>query len=133
LLGSHLVVKCDACHKTQRFRDAPRVCGGCHQKDDVHKTTLGNKCETCHNNRNWAIWDFNHDKQTKFALTGAHAPLKCASCHKLPASGDAIAPIGRECIACHRGDDSHNGNFGNQCERCHVTTKWMVIKPGGRL
>jgi hypothetical protein len=133
LLGSHAVVKCDACHKTQRFRDAPRVCAGCHQKDDVHKTTLGKKCETCHNNRNWAIWDFNHDKQTKFALTGSHKPLKCAACHKLPSTGDSLVSPGRECIACHRGDDAHNGNFGSQCDRCHVSTKWTVIKPGGRL
>jgi hypothetical protein len=127
LLGRHGAVKCASCHATPAYRDAKSDCHSCHQKDDTHKGTLGRKCETCHNARDWKSWDFNHDRRTKFALDGGHAKLRCDSCHRAAAE-DARLPKG--CFACHEKDDVHEGRFGRVCERCHFTSKFGRIKPG---
>jgi len=62
----------------------------------------------------------------------AHVRVACASCHKAPAApGKALAAVGTQCVACHRADDPHNGEFGPQCARCHRTSAWRDIKPFG--
>ena len=38
--------------------------------DDEHRTMLGEDCHQCHNPNSWAIWDFDHTEQTRFALDG---------------------------------------------------------------
>jgi hypothetical protein len=127
LTGRHLPLACAECHKTQRYRDAPRDCDSCHRKDDKHKLTLGTACESCHNARGWALWRFDHQR-TRFALEGAHQRTACVSCHAKPApAGKAIAPIGDSCIACHARDDKHDGAFGAQCDRCHNATDWRQV------
>jgi hypothetical protein len=32
------------------------------------------------------------------------------------------------CVSCHVKDDVHNGEFGTQCERCHVTANWKKVR-----
>jgi hypothetical protein len=118
LLGLHNVVSCAQCHRSLAFTAAATTCNGCHAVQDVHKGGLGDKCESCHSPNSWGIWDFDHGKQTKFALTGAHQPLSCASCHKVP---PGTSKTSSECVACHRSDDRHLGQFGLQCQRCHTT------------
>jgi hypothetical protein len=132
LTGLHAHTQCRACHKTPAFKDAPIACAKCHVGDDVHKNTLGSKCDLCHNTRSWTAWDFNHTKQTSFLLDGAHEKLSCGKCHKQPARADSasIADISRTCFGCHSGDDIHSGGFGQQCERCHVTRDWRTLNPG---
>jgi hypothetical protein len=125
LLGLHNVVSCAQCHRTQAFSDAKARCIDCHKKDDVHKGGLGEKCDTCHSPNGWALWVFDHFKQTGFALSGAHGKLKCADCHRKPAGEVKISP---DCISCHQKDDIHAGQFGRQCQRCHST----VTFKGGR-
>jgi hypothetical protein len=125
LLGLHVVVSCAQCHRTQAFAAAPGKCIDCHGSQDVHKGGLGKQCDTCHSPNGWAIWDFDHGKQTGFALTGAHAKNKCADCHRKP-SGEV--KLLSECISCHQQDDIHAGSFGRQCERCHTTVTFQ----GGR-
>jgi hypothetical protein len=125
LLGLHNVVSCAQCHRTQAFSDAKSRCIDCHKKDDVHKGGLGEKCDTCHSPNGWALWVFDHFKQTGFALSGAHGKLKCADCHRKPAGEVKISP---DCISCHQKDDIHAGQFGRQCQRCHST----VTFKGGR-
>lgn len=34
----------------------------------------------------------------------------------------------KECVSCHERDDIHNGDFGPQCDRCHVGDKWRELK-----
>jgi len=126
LLGRHLVVECKKCHATQRYRDAKRVCAACHHEDDVHKRRLGTRCESCHNARAWKIWDFNHDRMTRFPLDGAHRKLDCYACHRQAVNGRATLPA--SCASCHTVDDVHDGAFGRQCEKCHVTTSFKRIK-----
>ncbi|MEK7811587.1 MAG: cytochrome C, partial [Pseudomonadota bacterium] len=48
LLGRHFLVACKKCHLTPLFKDAPKECMGCHEKDDVHKRRLGTECQVCH-------------------------------------------------------------------------------------
>ncbi|HUN94478.1 MAG TPA: cytochrome c3 family protein [Burkholderiaceae bacterium] len=126
LLGRHVDVACEKCHLTSQFKDAKTACVACHEKDDKHKRRLGTLCEDCHNARDWKAWDFNHDTRTKFKLDGGHQGIDCAACHRRPVDGRATLPM--DCAACHGADDIHDGSFGKQCERCHVTTKFRTIK-----
>jgi hypothetical protein len=129
LTGRHVVVACKGCHETPRYKDAARECASCHKKEDTHKQKFGMRCESCHNTRSWPVWSFDHDARAKYRLDGAHRKVNCESCHKLPApKGKDAAPVGSNCIACHRADDAHDGQFGNRCEQCHVTDIWKNFK-----
>jgi len=126
LLGRHLVVECGKCHATQRYKDAKSECVACHERDDTHKRRFGMRCDTCHNARAWRIWDYNHDRQTRFPLDGAHKNLDCHACHRQPVDTRAKLPM--DCASCHASDDMHDGAFGRQCEKCHVTSSFKRIK-----
>ena len=131
LVGRHVTAACKNCHLTNRFKDAARDCYSCHKKEDKHKLKLGEKCESCHNARSWKLWDFNHNKQTKYLLDGSHRKVSCESCHKEQAlKGKDAAPLGNSCISCHQADDIHDGQFGMRCEQCHVTENWKKFQRG---
>ncbi|MBS1213620.1 MAG: cytochrome c family protein, partial [Proteobacteria bacterium] len=79
----------------------------------------------------WRIWNFDHDKRTDFPLQGAHEKLECKACHKDPVVGEKLElPDG--CYSCHQKDDAHRGNYGQNCERCHVPTSFNELKPSLR-
>jgi hypothetical protein len=131
LTGKHVDVGCRDCHKDPQFKGAPTKCIACHRKDDDrkgHKGRFGDKCETCHTDKDWKVSTFNHDKDTKYPLRGKHRFTKCTACHsgflyreKTPTT----------CIACHRKDDDrkgHKGRFGDKCETCHVEKNWTTIR-----
>lgn len=128
LTGKHLVVECKKCHATPRYKDAKSECIACHDGDDArtHKRRLGPDCASCHNARDWKIWDFNHDRKTRFLLDGAHAKLACYACHKLPVEKNAS--LSMTCVNCHASDDVHEGTYGRQCERCHVSASFRQIR-----
>lgn len=129
LTGRHMGVSCKSCHETNRFKDAAKECVACHLKADKHKARFGERCEACHNTRAWSTWSFNHDTRTRFALAGRHLKTSCESCHKSTApKGKPIAPIAGTCIACHRQDDTHDGQFGVRCEQCHGVDSWKGFK-----
>lgn len=119
LLGMHKLASCEQCHASRAFADVHAACVDCHADDDVHKGSMGTDCARCHGPSGWALWDFDHEAQTGFALAGAHGDLACEGCHE----PDVSAPlsVSRSCFACHRADDVHAGQFGNRCERCHST------------
>lgn len=134
LLGKHAQLGCQACHADKSFAAKGTTCAACHA-DDHHKGTLGTpaQCQSCHNSLDWKGWRFDHDAQTRFALTGKHRGLICSACHAR--AGDP-ARTGSQCIDCHRRDDPHRGGFGEDCQRCHVTSGFGEIlikggKPGG--
>jgi len=128
LVGKHLKAACKDCHATPRYKDASRECYGCHKKEDKHKLVFGVKCESCHNARSWAIWDFDHDRRSKYKLDGAHRKLACEACHvKAAPPGRDFAALGSDCLSCHRKDDVHDGSFGARCEQCHVTDNWKKV------
>jgi hypothetical protein len=118
LVGQHVAVPCEQCHVTRQYRDVGKECVECHKKDDVHKGKLGKDCSRCHSPNGWKLWEFDHGKETGFALAGAHAKLACESCHRRPA--DQVK-LKRDCLSCHEKDDVHLGQYGRQCDRCHST------------
>jgi hypothetical protein len=131
LSGGHVRVECASCHKTLAYRDAPRDCVGCHHADDKHRRTLGRDCAACHNARSWRAWDFDHNRQSRFILDGAHVKVACGACHSKPVEGSLR--LGTACIDCHRRDDKHEGAYGTACERCHVTRSFRELRlPAGR-
>lgn len=126
LTGSHARQECKKCHQTPAFKDAPMTCYGCHEKDDKHKRRFGIKCESCHYTGTWKSWDFDH-ATTRFPLDGGHKKAVCEDCHHQPAAGKTSQPS-RMCGVCHQKDDVHDGGFGMQCDRCHVTTNWRKVR-----
>lgn len=129
LTGRHTSTPCKGCHETNRYKDAPKDCFSCHENKDKHKQRFGMRCETCHNTRAWSIWDFDHDRRSTYRLDGAHRKVACESCHKETApKGKNAAVVGSACIACHRTDDVHDGQFGTRCEQCHGSESWKKLK-----
>jgi hypothetical protein len=126
LVGLHVAVPCEQCHITRAYKDTGKNCIDCHRPDDVHKGSLGKECARCHSANGWRIWEFDHGKETHFALTGAHAKLVCASCHKQPA--DEVK-LDTSCAYCHAQDDVHLGQYGRQCQRCHSTITFKGARP----
>lgn len=126
LVGLHAVTPCEECHLSTAFKDAKRDCNACHAAKDVHKRSLGTDCAQCHNPNGWRFWRFDHNAQTKFKLDGAHEKLACVACHDEPVAGEIR--LATECNGCHATDDVHRGQFGQRCERCHVTTRFGDIK-----
>lgn len=125
LQGKHKEVDCAKCHRPGlKHREAGSTCVACHRKDDKHESTLGPKCETCHDEVDWKKSKFAHDK-SKFPLLHRHVQVKCAECHKDPAH---YAKTPRECFACHRKDDKHEGTLGQKCEACHDEGDWKKSK-----
>lgn len=138
LRGKHEEAECTACHKGKLYQEKLALkCVGCHRKDDNekgHKGSLGEKCETCHDEKSWKTSRFDHDKDTDYPLTGRHAKVKCNDCHKggvTATAGKLPEKLGTTCIACHRKFDDekgHKGKYGEKCESCHVTDGWKEIR-----
>jgi hypothetical protein len=126
LIGAHADVTCDQCHASAAFHDAGDSCVVCHADDDHHDGGLGKQCGDCHNPASWMSWIFDHDKQSDFALTGAHAVLVCDVCHSK--SKRNTAAISDSCASCHRREDPHDGRFGDNCENCHTTSTFSQIE-----
>lgn len=125
LLGKHSQLACTSCHSDQSYRSKGITCADCHI-DDHHKGTLGapSQCRDCHNAANWKAWSFDHDSQTRYPLTGMHKGLICSACHSRPGNP---AEAGSQCVDCHKRNDVHRGGFGQDCERCHVTSSFREI------
>lgn len=124
LMGKHETIECKQCHLTPAFKNTPSNCYACHKKDDKHKGSYGDKCETCHAERDWKTIIFDHGVHTKYPLFGRHIPLKCESCHKGHLYKDKT-PV--DCYACHKKDDKHKGGFGDKCASCHTEREWRAI------
>ena len=124
LAGLHKRVECDGCHKLgKKFREAATTCIACHKAADPHRGGLGENCAGCHVEDGWKKTRvFDHGK-TRFALTGAHAKVACATCH----AGERYKNLPRACADCHRINDVHAGRFGSKCETCHVAKEWKAI------
>lgn len=122
LKGKHSKVSCTACHKDPvKDKNPPKDCYSCHKLDDQHQGRNGEKCASCHNEKSWQDSRFDHDKETDFPLKGKHKKLSCGSCHQ----GDIYTvELSPDCVDCHRGDDVHQGQEGENCSMCHQETGW---------
>jgi len=98
---------------------APGDCSDCHR--DPHQgqfaaqTMGGDDCGGCHTTESFVKIRFDHNRDSRFPLTGAHGKAACAGCHKrevIRAGGpEAIRykPIPTSCASCHL--DEHRGQF----------------------
>lgn len=135
LEGSHLAASCDQCHaelkaprakRTLLLDPAPALfqiarsdqCQECHR--DPHGGQFADRgpksrCSTCHDLDRFAPASrFDHERDTRFSLRGAHATVACSKCHRPADSyGDerpiAYQGVSGECRACHA-----NGTTGSQ-------------------
>jgi Cytochrome c7 and related cytochrome c len=122
LLGKHKKTECKDCHKSTNYKEAPKDCYSCHQKDDKHEGQEGRSCELCHVESDWkTVPRFDHGL-TRFPLLGKHIKVECKDCHKNPRFKDAQ----RACLACHVKDDKHKKTLGPACEQCHNARTWKA-------
>ncbi|MBI1820678.1 MAG: cytochrome C [Nitrospirae bacterium] len=129
LEGKHIETKCALCHKTQLFKDTSKICLNCHKKDDYHKGMFGKKCEFCHTAKTWERDDFDHLKETGYALLDKHRGVDCTECHT---KALFVKKTSRVCVSCHKPDDIHDGELGFRCEICHSEVGFKVIKKDPR-
>lgn len=131
LVASHRGVACLDCHRDLRFGWVASSCADCHR--DPHQGELGLSCSTCHDTRGWQEAQREMRERhaaSLFPLTGAHAGLDCASCHRGTAPHEfSLAPT--DCFSCHvddyqRARDPNHvaSGFPTTCESCHITDDW---------
>ncbi len=112
LESTHEQAACVACHPPGKGAVAPaflglsRACVDCHA--DIHASQFAVEgvvhCEACHDSRDWFAERFDHGRDSRFPLDGAHAPLACESCHApllAPAASLRFKPLAHECRDCH--------------------------------
>jgi hypothetical protein len=152
LADSHATLRCNECHRPA-FRtgaaaglaphpaEAPGwvglrgTCTACHV--DSHRGTLNTDCARCHDASHWTTAPRFDHAHSSYPLTGQHATVRCAACHRLgpAAPHDTLAsipvfkPVAHgDCESCHA--DPHRGRFTGPCRECHVTTGFAVIDRG---
>ena len=139
LEGKHATMECAQCHKPAgrdaKYKLETTTCAQCHM--DAHAgqfagAAYANRCESCHTQITFApsTYSLARHAQTKFVLTGAHAAVLCADCHK-PLTV-AATPAARQyhfadqnCTTCH--NDPHRTTLA--CETCHNTNQWKELRP----
>ena len=136
LESSHRSLDCVSCHRSLEFNHVPTACADCHL--DVHRGELGFGCESCHEPVTWdnrRRMSDRHDT-TLFPLTGVHASVDCAGCHREAQPFEyATTPI--DCFACHATDyagterpDHQRIGFPRDCQLCHTTRGWSGARIG---
>ncbi len=126
LAGTHKKTACVNCHKSLVFSEVRTACIACHT--DVHKAELGENCVDCHTPRTWQndLQMREYHQELSFPLTGVHANLDCASCHKNEQQRQyANTPV--ECMGCHMDNFMSTINpqhrkvgFSTKCSTCHL-------------
>ena len=137
LIAKHAQTACTSCHTKALGKQKPQPgCEGCHAKDNKHAgrfDKVSTACATCHSQRGWkAGFQFNHQTNTGFDLTGKHAKAACRDCHrgKSPAEFERFDLKATGCMGCHKHGKAHGGKFKNdQCLTCHAEagTKKMRV------
>lgn len=100
-----------------------------------HYFVKDENCANCHKEhfgRNFKLVNFDEKSfdhnLTKFKLEGAHAKLKCSSCHNQKFfkgekyKNGTFLGLGTKCLDCHQ--DAHMGQLSQNCLECHTFEKW---------
>lgn len=148
LEGGHKGVECAECHTQKRTKKKIRQneirffgtsdsCKSCHMDDDIHffKGKFAKvECSTCHNVVDWKqAKEFDHKKETGYALIGTHSKISCEKCHapkgKASAKYDFPELKTKKCLTCHV--DQHKTNLspkfrGGNCATCHNQIEWPI-------
>ena len=148
--GSHNKVKCEKCHTETRsskpinqgdtrWYGKTNSCNECHKDDDIHNFSgkfAKLECSECHNTTKWkGAKKFDHNRETGYALIGAHAKQKCSKCH-LPQGTSSTkykfpSIKTKKCLTCH--EDHHKSKLspkfsGGNCASCHSQNQWKISK-----
>ncbi|RME53943.1 MAG: hypothetical protein D6795_04850, partial [Deltaproteobacteria bacterium] len=164
LTGAHRTVTCPECHlqgmgepfaateavpvagmlaaqtrSAWRFRLTGKDladCASCHASP--HRGQFPERrCTDCHDTDRWRLADrFDHDRLTKFPLSGKHRQVPCEGCHREEKDSEGsfvrYRPLTFEgCDACHA--DVHYGQFTRietplSCEKCHRETGFEDLR-----
>lgn len=129
LLGSHRDVSCGKCHAKSKFNldfQDPQACQNCHKSPHQGHLFDDRDCRTCHSSefRTLKQHRFDHARQTRFALTGAHNKARCYDCHT---KRQGARKPKRDCETCHAEDNKHGNRFQQfgsppKCDVCHPTS-----------
>ncbi len=125
LTGQHAPIACDKCHgsppKWQPL--AFNTCDQCHA--DPHRGQFKPKaCSECHDTKGWTPSDaVIKGSHPVVSLANGHAKVACKACHDR--GNDKPPTKGSTCVACHA--NVHDAPFGNKCESCHASIKWMGL------
>jgi hypothetical protein len=158
LEGKHADVECLDCHQPKGpdavWMTRKLICSACHT--DRHGGEFAaapneNKCDACHTQTDFqpSTFSVKQHSETKFTLTGRHAYVLCADCHKLIEPAVAWRPVpaiaamavpaaktfvsgslrqyhfaSQTCETCHT--DPHQTTLA--CESCHMTEQWKILK-----
>ena len=131
LTGKHVAVPCAECHApiegaATTFRGTSTECAACHQ--DPHGGQFQDTaCDSCHRSTGFKGTDlaFRHIDLERFVLTGAHAVVECAACHKASVDDSPVVfrGGGTTCDTCH--EDPHARSVSEKpCTACHATVGW---------
>ena len=115
LIGGHLQVACDRCHKEVKisgasmrvYEAAPGECQDCHPDRHGGQFARGGivACARCHTQVNWKATRFDHGRDVRFPLLGAFVSVACEKCHTpIAYSGDTdrhYRPLDATCSVCH--------------------------------
>ena len=120
-------ITCEDCHTTDITTFASDSCQTCHSDIDssftqAHVLAFGTDCIACHDGVD-RFEDFNHNAYS-FNLDGKHTEVPCEQCHLDARSLADLQSAPRDCYSCHKQDDVHNGENGNDCQTCHNTSNW---------
>ena len=127
---------CTECH-TLGSGVPDNKCLDCHEKlkkkiDDgigphAKYTDVCIYCHSDHKGRNYKMTVIDEELYdhgiTGYPLKGKHKGLSCRSCHTIK---QVYTGLNRACLSCH--EDTHKGDVGRLCERCHTTGGWGEIK-----
>jgi hypothetical protein len=112
LAGAHAAVACSDCHngpvKAGVDKVAGTQCASCHEDPHLGQFRVGGRsdCQRCHNESTWQQQNFDHQKQSRFALDEQHKNLACSKCHiGYPVGGVEVIrykPLGTSCGDCHQ-------------------------------
>lgn len=126
LVGKHDQNECMTCHIRENLgtpeeliRMAPlaRECELCHKDPhrgqfalaaiDAAAPDVHIKCSRCHTPDAWKTLSFDHNRDARWALDGAHQKVACISCHKPQTDADGsfvlYRPLASACSDCHGG------------------------------
>lgn len=112
LEGRHLTTACTKCHLPESanrlsFGLQKKECQECHKDQHRGQFEKDNKtaCRRCHTPKDWLAEKFNHDRDSRFLLKGAHRFVPCAKCHTLEREQGLnyvrYKPMDTTCKACH--------------------------------
>jgi len=111
LRGKHSVIDCSRCHIQNngitQYAGMNTECSSCHKDRHAGQFAKNGKteCNACHTEQHWRPTLFDHNIHSRFALTGKHALISCAQCHKQGIVNNQrtiiYKPLGTTCVECH--------------------------------